>query len=105
MKSFLYKGNNNVEAVAQYSQLSKVRSTPQNDRVNLRYVKDIKVVGKKRLEMVIKPTFVSCRFWATAFIIDTSENPLHYCHSSCEYRILHKRTVSQQNVSINRFFL
>ena len=34
-------------------------SVPQNDHLNLSFVKDIKVVGKTWLEMVIKWTFVS----------------------------------------------
>ena len=37
----------------------KKNTTPQNDCLNLSFVKDIKVVGKKWLEMVIKWTFVS----------------------------------------------
>ena len=36
-------------------------SSLQNDRLNLSFVKDIKVIGKKRLDMVIKWTFVSCK--------------------------------------------
>ena len=34
-------------------------SAPQNNRLNLSFVKYIKVAGKKWLEMVIKRTFVS----------------------------------------------
>ena len=41
-------------------------SAPQNDRLNFSCVKDIKVIGKKIwLEMVVKRTFISCKFWAT----------------------------------------
>ena len=36
-------------------------SSLQNDRLNLSFVKDIKVIGKNRLDMVIKWTFVSCK--------------------------------------------
>ena len=44
-------------------------SAPQNDHLNLRFVKDIRIVVKKKfkkqLKMVVKRTFISCKFWAT----------------------------------------
>ena len=45
-------------------------SAPQNDRLNLSFEKDIKIVDKKpatnhMLQMVIKRTFVSRKFWTT----------------------------------------
>ena len=45
-------------------------SAPQNNCLNLSFEKDIKIVGKKpatnqMLQMVIKQTFVSRKFWAT----------------------------------------
>ena len=35
---------------------------PQNDRLNLSFVKDINVVAKKWPKMVIKWPFMSCKF-------------------------------------------
>ena len=38
---------------------------PQNDSKNLSFVKDTKIVVKKRLDVNVKWNFVNCKFWAT----------------------------------------
>ena len=40
-------------------------SAPQNDGLNYSFVKDIKIFVEKRLKMVVKRSFVSCKFWST----------------------------------------
>ena len=41
------------------------RSAPQNDRLNLSFVKDFHLVGEKWQEIVGKRPFISSKFWAT----------------------------------------
>ena len=56
--------------------LTNFRLAPQNDRLNLSFVKNIYVVGKNRLEMVVKVTFVILLFYASEFIELT--NPIFF---------------------------